>query len=273
MDERVNLHSSMADLVSDGFYWTDEPWGRALRSRPLGELADHFYTSLPLRLRGDDGQERSDWARVASTIGVPAERLLRLKQVHGNDVVVVGFRHGVAAPPPLGEPEADIILSDDPGVAIAVQVADCVPLLFADRASNAVAAAHAGWRGTAADVAGTTVAALAREFGSRPEDLVVAHGPSIGACCYEVGEDVVEEFRRAGFATAIDDWFLRDGQGRLRLDLWTANREQLTRAGVRPDNVHQSALCTASHPQWFASYRRDGKGTGRIAGVIRPRAR
>lgn len=147
--------------VVDGFHWTEEPWGRALRSRQLGEVADHFFTSLPLRLRGENGDEERDWGRVAETIGVGRDRLLRLKQVHGNRAVVV--RAGEA--PPAGQsPEADIILSNDPGLALAVQVADCVPLLMADRVSGVVAAAHAGWRGTAANVAGTTVAALAREF-------------------------------------------------------------------------------------------------------------
>ncbi|RPJ58667.1 MAG: hypothetical protein EHM24_28535, partial [Acidobacteria bacterium] len=167
----------MPDIVVDGFYWTKEPWGRALRSRHLEEVADHFFTSLPLRLRGENGQEERDWSLVASTAGVPADRLHRLKQVHGNRVVI--------APRPVDSgvdtegawPHADIILSNDPAVALAVQVADCVPLLIADRRLGAVAAAHAGWRGTALNVAGTAVAALGREFGSHPGDLVVAHGP------------------------------------------------------------------------------------------------
>lgn len=254
---------------TDGFYWTEEEWGRALRSRPLSEVADHFFTSLPLRLRGENGDEERDWARVAATAGVAPGCLLRLKQVHGNRVVVAraGQRRPDARPP-----EADIMLTDDPGVALAVQVADCVPLLIADRSSRAVAAAHAGWRGTAANVARTAVAAMAREFGSRPEDLVVAHGPSIGACCYVVGWELREQFQRAGFDAEVERWFASDDAGQLRLDLWMANREQLAAAGVPSSRIHQSGLCTASHPGLFASYRRDGKGTGRIAAVIRPRA-
>ncbi len=260
----------MADLVADGFHWTEAPWGRALRSKSLTEVADHFFTSLPLRLRGEEGQEERDWALVASAIGVTDDRLRRLKQVHGNRVVVARASEGRTGQP-WRQPEADIILSDDPDIALAVQVADCVPLLVADCATGVVAAAHAGWRGTASNVAGTTVAALQREFGSRPADLLVAHGPSIGSCCYEVGEELMEEFRRSGFGAALDRWFSRDAQHGLRLDLWAANRDQLVSAGVPPEQVHQSELCTASHPALFASYRRDGKGTGRIAGVIRAR--
>lgn len=284
-------------VVIDGFHWTEEPWGRALRSRHLGGAADHFFTSLPLRLRGENGQEERDWAHVAATIGVPPGRLLRLRQVHGNGVVVarrgataasapticlkpestnstsgVTAAAGEGGTPDAAWPEADIMVSDDPDLALAVQVADCVPLLVADRRLGVVAAAHAGWRGTAANVAGTTVAALQREFGSAPSDLVVAHGPSIGACCYVVGEDLVDAFRSGGHSSALDRWFSRDGEGHLRLDLWAANRDQLLEAGVPAGQLHQSELCTASHPRLFASYRRDGKGTGRIAGVIRARS-
>lgn len=259
------------DGANNSFYWTDESWGRALRSRPLSGWAPHFFTSLPLQLRGEDGQEEREWAQVAAAIGVPARRLLRLQQVHGAAVVVVRAADARAANFAWREPEADIIVSDDPSVALAVQVADCVPLLVADRTTGGVAAAHAGWRGTASNVAGTAVAALARAFGSRPEDLVVVHGPSIGPCCYEVGEELVDAFRRAGYGDAAGRWFSRDTAGRLRLDLWAANREQLLAAGLRPEHIHQSGLCTASLPQWFASYRRDGQGTGRIGAVIRSR--
>lgn len=264
----------MVETLVDGFYWTREPWGKALRCRAVGALADHFFTSLPLRLRGAPGQEAQDWAQVAASIGVPAVRLLRLAQVHGNRVVVGSGANAAAGGDHHSvRPQADVIISADPEVAISVQVADCVPLLLADRRRGVVAAAHAGWRGTAANVAATTVAALGREFGSRPDDLVVAHGPSIGACCYVVGEDLVEAFRHAGHGPHVDRWFSRDGEDSLRLDLWAANRDQLVAAGVPAAQIHQSRLCTASHPELFASYRRDGKGTGRVAAVIRARAR
>jgi YfiH family protein len=277
--------------LSDGFTWTTEPWGAALRSTSLSEFADHFFTTRQLWLRGES--EAADWAAAAASIGVPAPRLLRLHQVHGRHAVVVragtlvpegaagdagsAADAGLAADAGCGAdgrwPEADVIVSNDPAVALAIQVADCVPLLMADRRSGAVAGVHAGWRGSAAGAAVAAVDALEREFDARPEDLVVVQGPSIGACCYEVGADLVEAFEAAGHRRSIDRWFSKNGDGRLRLDLWTANADQLIQAGVRPEAIHQSKLCTASHPEWFASYRRDGKGTGRIAAVIRARTR
>jgi YfiH family protein len=260
----------------DGFAWRRHGWGAALVSGPLAGLADHFFTTRQLWLRGE--REMEDWAALAATIGVPKDRLLRLNQVHGRRAVV--HRAGApertragGSPLRLDEeadwPRADILATDDPGVALVVQVADCVPLLMADARGGAVAAVHAGWRGTAADAAATAVETLSREFGSRAEDLVAAIGPSIGPCCYVVGEEVMEAYRAAGFGWDLSRWFSRDGDGALRLDLWTANRDQLLAAGVRADAIHLCGLCTASHPEWFASYRRDGPGTGRLAAVIR----
>ncbi len=267
--------------LSEGFVWARQEWGLALRSDPLGAVADHFFSTRQLRLRGES--EAEDWGRVAAAIGVPPSRLLRLTQVHGCDVIVFrGKGAGPVAPSSAsgqsagggtGWPDADILVTDDPSVALAIQVADCVPLLVADTRSGAVAAVHAGWRGTAAGVAQAAVAALGREFGAEPEDLVVAQGPSIGPCCYVVGDEVIDTFRRGGSAPDIDRWFTRGDAGDLRLDLWAANCDQLRACGVPPGAIHQAGLCTASHPELFASYRRDGPGTGRIAAVIRSRGR
>lgn len=249
----------------DGFRWVSEPWGPALRSVSLLAVARHLFSARQLRFRGPG--EAADWADVAASLGVPADRLLRLKQVHGNAVAVPTAGEGSEVGGAL--PEADILASDDSSLALAVQVADCVPLLLADPRTGAVAAAHAGWRGTAANVAGTAVATLAERFGARPEDLVVAHGPSIGPCCYTVGEELRGVFQDAGFGPALDRWF-RCLDGGWRLDLWTANADQLAAAGVRRGAISLAGLCTACRPDRFHSYRREGPGTGRIAAAIRP---
>jgi polyphenol oxidase len=278
----MSLARRVEDMTPlDGFAWIARSWGAALQSAPLAEGADHFFTTRQLRLRGES--ERADWASVAAAIGVPAHRLLRLNQVHGREAIVrradsrdpdAAGGGGLAPPPGDDEaswPKADILATDDPAVALVVQVADCVPLLMADPRSGAVAAVHAGWRGTAAGAAPAAVHALGREFGADPTDLVVAQGPSIGPCCYVVGEEVADRFAADGWGREAGGWFERDEAGALRLDLWKANRDQLVACGVPPDRIHQSGLCTASHPEWFASYRRDGPGTGRIAAVIRSR--
>jgi YfiH family protein len=145
-----------------------------------------------------------------------------------------------------------------------------VPLLFADPTTGAVAAAHAGWRGLAEDVPGTTVAALGREFGVRASDLLVAAGPSISAERYEVGPDVYERFEAGGRGDRWKNWFLpSERSAHWHFDGWRSARDQLERAGVAPGRIFVAELCTASYPALFCSYRRDGRGTGRMASAIR----
>ena len=255
--------------IPDSFRWTNESWGPALRCVPLGALAPHLFTTRRLELSA-----LTDWWRLADTLGV--RRILTLTQIHGRNVVVV--RRGESTP--RGKPEADVLISNDPEVAIAVRAADCVPLLLADSKTGAVAAVHAGWRGTAAGAATAAVEALGREFGARPEDLVAAVGPSIGACCYDVGSELVDAFAAAGHARhLIDRWFVTTPPARgsreaapLRLDVAAANRDQLMLAGVADDNIHMSGLCTAMHPDVLTSYRKEKENAGRLAGVIRARA-
>jgi hypothetical protein len=184
-------------------------------------------------------------------------------------------------------PAADIVVADDRRIAIAIQTADCVPLLIADRRSGAVAAVHAGWRGMAARAPQKAVAVLQEEFGSHPADLIAAIGPSIGACCYEVGADVRDAFAAAAFdVDQLSRWFTDTPRPTTRnpsmpsvarslprpdrwyFDGWSAVRHQLDLAGVLPKHVHAADLCTGSHPE-LCSYRRDGAAAGRIAAVIR----
>jgi polyphenol oxidase len=268
---------------SGSFEWAQAGGGAALRCRTLSALADHLFTTRPWRLGSQAPDARDEgWAEVAAAMAVDPADLGRLHQVHGANAIVVA--RGARAP----WPPADIQVTGDSSVALAVQTADCLPILLADPRTGAVAAAHAGWRGLAARVPEAAVGALVQEFGSRPSDLVAAIGPAIGACCYEVGIDVREAFRAAGFADEAQAarWFFDEPQptavnpslpsvsGPRRpnhwfFDSWAAARYQLERACVPADRIYIAALCTASHPDLFCSYRRDGRPAGRMAGVIR----
>ena len=203
---------------------------------------------------------------AARSLGVGTDRLLLITQVHGTGVAVARRGQDDA----WSRPEADIIVTDDPDAAIGVRVADCAPVLLYDSLKNVAGAAHAGWRGTAVNVSGAAVEALAREFGSDPADLIAAIGPCLGCCCGEVGPDVVAAFRAGG---ATDDhlraWFGPGAGDRSLLDLERANRDQLVGAGVRPDHVFRSGLCTKSHAARLHSYRADGAAAGRMLGAIR----
>ncbi len=249
------------------FTWTPAPCGTVLELPILSRTAAHFFTTRELPLRG--ASEENGWARLANAVGVGADRLVRLKQVHGVDVIVVrkGERDSNQ-----GRPRADVVMTNDPAIAVAVQVADCVPLLLADPVNHAVAAVHGGWRGAAAGVARVAVSAMTANFGTRPSDLLAAVGPSIGACCYQVGQDVADAFRAGGFPEeSLRAWFRPDrARGRYRLDVPRAIVDQLRDAGLQSSNIAACGLCTACHPSLFPSYRREGAGTGRIAGIIRP---
>ena len=249
---------------SGGFEWTQAPWGRVLRCRPLLEVADHFFTAGSLRLARDS----AEWDDVAALAGLPRGRLRLISQVHGHAIAVA--RHGSAVPWPT--PEADGIVSDDPSLALGVRVADCAPILVADRRYGVVAAVHAGWRSTLQRIVAEAVGALQREFGSDPADLVAAIGPSLGACCGEMGEEVVEAFRAAGHSEVrIERWFSREPGRRPHFDLWRANSDQLMDAGVPAGSIHVSGLCTRTHRDVFHSYRAMGPAAGRMVGVIRRR--
>lgn len=191
-------------------------------------------------------------ARVSEALR-ESGRLLLLTQVHGT---------AVATAPWEGRPEADAAVAGSPGWLLGIQTADCLPVLLVDSARRLVAAAHAGWRGTANGVVARAVAALVAR-GSRPEDLVAALGPGIGACCYEVGEGVRGAFPPSGAA------FFRPGpKGRPHLDLRAANARQLVAAGLRPEALHHVADCTRCRADLYPSYRRDGRGAGRVISFV-----
>ena len=244
------------------FRWTREVWGDALRCAPLSARAQHLFTTRQLRL-----PDPQAWVSALDSVGAAPTQLMRVKQVHGNDIRVL---KAGAMPASAYEhrPEADAVISNQTGLALAVMVADCVPILIADRKRGAAAAIHAGWRGTCARIASTAVDAMRREFGSDPADVIAAIGPSAGPDDYEVGESLIDAFVAAGHGRAdIDRWFIRTS-ARPHLDLWTANRDQLAAAGVAADTIYMCRLSTVSHSDIFDSYRVAGENAGRMAGII-----
>jgi YfiH family protein len=168
-----------------------------------------------------------------------------VKQVHSN-LVLLAEEPGV-----LGE--GDALITNRPGLAISIRTADCYPILLADPQRRAVAAIHAGWRGTAAQIVRKTLEEMATEFGTDPRAVSAAIGPGIGACCYEVGEEVARQF---------------GVEGRTHLDLASENRKQLEAAGVPPQNIEVLGVCTFCDAEHFFSYRREKEKAGRMTSFI-----
>jgi YfiH family protein len=180
-------------------------------------------------------------------------RLLLLRQVHGATVVEAPWD---------GTPEGDAAIAAEPGWLLGIETADCLPILIVDPRRRVVAAAHAGWRGTATGVTRRLVEALLAR-GSSPSGLIAALGPGIGPCCYEVGEELREAFGPGG-AT----FFRRGPRGRPHLDVRAANLRQLLDAGVPGVQIHHLDECTACRSDLYHSYRRDGKGSGRMINFV-----
>jgi YfiH family protein len=176
-----------------------------------------------------------------------------LRQVHGNRV---------ATPPWSDAPDADASMTAEPGALLAIETADCLPVLIVDPEQRRVAAAHAGWRGTVARVAQAAVRALV-DSGSDPSRLQVALGPSIGPCCYEVGPEVEQAFGPSGAR-----FFAKGDSGRSHLDVTAANRDQLVEVGVPAASIVTVKACTRCDAERFFSYRRDGANAGRMISVV-----
>ncbi len=179
---------------------------------------------------------------------IPPAVLTTAQQIHSARVLDACGRKGER----IGE--GDAIVSAEPGVMVAIRTADCVPILMADPANRIVACVHAGWRGAAANIAAATVDALENR-GSLASQLCVAIGPSIGACCYQVGPDVAGQF---------DQW--PGIAGGTTLDLPAINEIQLREAGVR--NIWKSGECTFCRPERFFSFRREKENAGRMHSFI-----
>ena len=268
------------------FEWRQTAFGPSLVCRPLEKVARHLFTTRPWALGASALANAAAWSELAAAMDTGSDSLIRLTQVHGQATLIAEFVNPDAVTNP---PEGDIVVSGVDTLAIAVQAADCVPLLIADHRLGVVAAAHAGWRGLAQGVPRHAVAGLVQAYGSRPEDLIAAIGPSVGSCCYEVGTDVIEAFVGGGFSSdQRRRWFserptptLRNPSvsglppvpraGHAYFDGWTCAREQLLEAGLLDTNVFGAELCTASHSTVLCSYRCDGRQSGRMAGVIRAR--
>jgi polyphenol oxidase len=171
--------------------------------------------------------------------------LSTLKQIHSN-VVLLADQQGLVG-------EGDALITNSPGLAISIRTADCYPILLADTRNRAVAAIHAGWRGTAAQIVVKTLEKMRSEFGTLTGDVSAAIGPGIGVCCYEVGDEVSSQFGVSG---------------KTHLDLASENRRQLEAAGVLPKKIEALGVCTFCAERFF-SYRREKDKAGRMTSFIR----
>jgi YfiH family protein len=255
--------------------------------------ADDAPGELNLGFTADDDREtvlRNRRLLAEAISGNAATPLVTLKQIHSN-LVILASAADASRERPL---KADGLMTDEPGLLVGIQTADCIPVLVADRKRRAVAAFHAGWRGTVKRIVESGIGRMKLQFGSRPEDLIAAIGPGIGPCCFAVGEEVFSEFE-SQFAYASELFcevydsdpirkkypmlFLTQrAPGHspigpsLHLNLVEANRRQLLSAGLKPSSIHVIGGCTSCQQELFFSHRASQGRAGRMLSVIGIRA-
>jgi YfiH family protein len=229
-----------------------------------GGVSEGPYASLNLGGSVGDLPERflENMQRVAHMMGVQRGSLYSVWQMHGREVVQVSKEDNRES---IVRKNADALITNVPGIAVGVRTADCTPILLFDPKHKAVAAIHAGWRGTVLDIPKATLDAMRQAYQTEASDIVAAIGPCIGPCCFEVGPEVVEAFV-AQFGEGSWRGLTRDN-GKATIDLYAANEASLRRAGVKQIEVLRA--CTMCDPeQRFFSFRRDGEKSGRHLSVI-----
>jgi YfiH family protein len=270
------------ELEHAGFYWREYEGVRALMCAPLEDagFANGFSTraggvsSMPensLNLAGfneDAAQNILENRRRFLKLFPGQWALAGCWQVHGSDVrVVQNLSDAKPATDEHGETVyCDAIVSDVPGLMAGVKTADCIPILIGDAKTGAFAAVHAGWRGTVATVVSSALVRMVNDYKTKPDDLVVAIGPAAGACCYEVGNEVIEAFGDR-FAPSTE-LFKATRSDHACVDLIKANRLQLIAAGINQANIYSAPLCTMCRTDLFFSYRREKNVYGKVGRLM-----
>lgn len=214
--------------------------------------------------RGDDPEAvRENQRRIAAAIGVKVENLTYTHQTHTTNVAIVTEKD-------RGKRfmETDGLVTNVPGICLVTFFADCVPLYFVDPVKKAIGLSHSGWRGTVHKMGKVTVETMIRAYGSDPADIYAAVGPSICQDCYEVSEDVIEEFRRHFDRELWPELFYPKENGKYQLNLWKANEAVLTEAGILKEHIAVTNVCTHCNPEILFSHRTTGDKRGNLSAFL-----
>jgi len=232
----------------------------------LGGVSTGHLASMNIGVhRGDDPENvRENYRILGEALGFSVEDLIATRQTHSDIVLCVGSAQRGNCLIEGASEESDALITNEPGAALVVYTADCTPILLHDPITGAVGAVHAGWRGTAADIAGKTVHAMMETFGCRPENIRAAIGPNIGPCCFETDGDVPEAIRQA-FGPAVEKSIRRSGL-KYYVNLKEINALALSRAGVT--HIEISDACTACRPDLYWSHRKVGSSRGSQGAII-----
>ena len=240
-------------------------------STRLGGVSEGIYSSMNLSFtRGDkDEAVRENYRRLADAVGFRMEDIVTSDQTHTANVRLVTEEdrgNGITKSRPYTD--VDGMITNVPGLVLATFYADCVPLYFIDPVHRAIGLSHSGWRGTVAKIGEVTVQRMKEEFGSDPSEIYGAVGPSICQDCYEVSEDVIEQFRAAFPEDTWDALFYGKPDGKYQLDLWEANHQIMLGAGLKEEHISMPNLCTCCNPEFLFSHRASHGRRGNLGAFL-----
>lgn len=236
-----------------------------------GGVSTGIFSSMNLNFkRGDDPDAvMENYRRMAAALNMRVEDMVLSDQTHTTNVrVITEEDRGKGILKPQDYSDVDGMITNVPGIVLVTSYADCVPLYFVDPVRKAIGLSHSGWKGTVGHIGQKTVWKMHEVYGSEPKDIVAAIGPSICQSCYEVSDDVAEAFRANFTADEAADILLDKGNGKYQLDLWKANWYVLTDAGVLPEHLSVTDLCTACHPDLLWSHRKTNGQRGGLSAFL-----
>ena len=240
-------------------------------STRLGGVSQGIYSSMNLSFtRGDEEScVRENYRRISQAMGFDMNSIVTSDQTHTNNVRKITEKdRGKGIVVPRDYTDTDGMITNVRGLVLATFYADCVPLYFADPVHYAVGLSHSGWRGTVRKIGAVTIKKMAEEYGSDPKDIKAAIGPSICQECYEVSEDVIEEFKESFDRKHWEKLFYKKDNGKYQLNLWMANRSILVEAGIPETNISMPNICTCCNPEFLFSHRASHGKRGNLGAFL-----
>ena len=240
-------------------------------STRLGGVSKGCYASMNLSFtRGDKEEDvRENFRRIGKAIGVRCEDMVFSQQTHTTHVrVVTEADRGMGVMRPLEYTDVDGLVTNVPGICLVTFYADCVPLFFVDPVKCVIGLSHSGWRGTVGKIGKVTIELMRKEYGCDPKDILAAVGPSVCQECYEVSEEVIEQFRSNFKKEDWDSLFYKKENGRYQMNLWKANELIFKEAGITKEHIAVANICTHCNSDILYSHRATGDKRGNLAAFL-----
>ena len=240
-------------------------------STRMGGVSEGCYASMNLSFtKGDDPEKvRENYRRMADMLGMDMERMTLSFQTHTTNVRLVTEEDaGKGIVKERDYTDVDGLITNIPGITLVTFYADCVPLYFVDPVHHAIGLSHSGWRGTVHRMGRVTLKTMKEAFGTKPEDVICAIGPSICQSCFEVGGEVIEEFQKEFDPFYWKELFYAKENGKYQLDLWKANEIVLLEPGIQKEKLQITDICTRCNPEYLFSHRIMGNERGNLAAFL-----